>query len=98
MKPKKCDDHWFVQACGRGYIVCNKHRGFDNSHTHVRNMSAANALIKVCRLGVTPRHWSTRMLQSLARVADYEHAQRIEALLNEKLHKGKQKYNNRRVV
>jgi len=95
-KPTKADNHWSISPCGKGLVVSNRNKGFDNSHTHVKNMSAANALIKVARLKVLPRHWHIRMLTSLARIADDDHAEQINQLIAEKKHKGKQRYNNRR--
>jgi hypothetical protein len=50
----------------------------------------------MCKLRKIPRHWDIRILKSLARVAEIDHANKIIDLINEKQHKGKQLFNNGR--
>jgi hypothetical protein len=90
----KSDDHWSICKVGREIVVYNKELGFKH-HTHVKNMSAANALVKVARLGAIPRHWNVKMLVSLFRIADLQHADKVQLLITEKLSKTKQSYNNK---
>lgn len=90
----KCESNWSIYNCARSYIVRNKTKEFDDAHCHVSSLKTANDIVLMCRLKKTPRNWHPRILVSLARVADDDHAKEIKQLIAEKLKKSKQKYNN----
>ena len=94
----KLDNHWAIYKCGKEYMVHNRNFHFEQGHCHVKTYKAADSIVYVCKKKVIPRHWSLRMLQSLARVADTEHANKVLELIREKVNKGKQETKKRRAV
>jgi hypothetical protein len=90
----RSDGDYRIYGCGKGYIVHNKSLHFDQGHTHVSTLKQANDIILMCKLRKIPRHWDIRILKSLARVAEIDHANKIIDLIHEKQHKGKQHFNN----
>ena len=94
----KLESHWAIYNCGKSYIVHNRNLNFEQGHCHVKTLKTANDIVLMCRLGKVPRAWNLRILHSLARVADTEHANKVLELIREKVNKGKQETKKRRVV
>ena len=94
----KLDNHWAIYRCGKAYIVHNRNLHFEQGHCHVKTLKTANDIVLMCRLNKVPRAWDIRILTSLARVADTDHANKVNELIRAKLHKSKQETKRRKVV
>lgn len=76
----------FAVVCvGRGYIVINRKKRFDEGHTHIRNFSTAKYIADLAAYRRIPNHLPSYLLVSLKRLAENEEQIiRIESLLENK--------------
>lgn len=76
----------FAVVCvGRGYIVINRKKQFDEGHTHIRNFNTAKYIADLAAYHRIPNHLPIYLLVSLKRLAESEdQIIKIESLLENK--------------
>lgn len=78
------------------YILFNKHKGFDNGHTHLKNYKTALWLIKLAEHRSMPHHISLYLLESLIRVSEDEiYVRHLKELQESKRNRAREIYYNK---
>ena len=78
------------------YVLYNKHKNFENGHTHIYNYSTTLWIMRLYTNRKLPLHLrSEYLLNSLIRISNDEYyTQKVKTLLETRKHKGKQRYFN----